>query len=31
MFNTAPADGSLVDVSYAVWADCGDDTSDTEQ
>ena len=29
IFNVAPTDGSLIDASYAVWADCADDTSDT--
>jgi hypothetical protein len=32
IFNVAPTDGSLIDVSYAIWADCAsDDTGDTGQ
>jgi hypothetical protein len=27
-FTIAPADGSLVDISYAVWADCSEEPSE---
>lgn len=31
IFNAAPTDGSLIDASYAVWADCSGDTGDAGQ
>ncbi|MAG24306.1 hypothetical protein CMI47_01890 [Candidatus Pacearchaeota archaeon] len=29
-FTIAPADGSLIDISYAVWADCSEDLDEDE-
>ena len=30
-FSVAPADGSLIDISYAVWADCSDEEVEGEE